>query len=67
MVHFTQGPGAFFTTFRTEHPGGRRPGAGRRPPYDPNVIDVEVVEDDDEHGPPELARAPLIVSYTRRP
>jgi len=57
QVHFTQGPGAFFATF---HPGGAAPpgwGPGNGPapaPYDPNVIDAEVVEDDDDYGPPEL-------------
>jgi hypothetical protein len=57
QVHFTQGPGVFFTTFRSPGPGpaGWEPGAAAHDPgHDPNVIDVEVVEDDDEHGPPEL-------------
>ena len=31
---------------------GRAPGAGDAD--DPNIIDAEVVEDDDDHGPPEL-------------
>ena len=31
------------------------------------MIDAEVVEDDDEHGPPELQRTALSDSYTRRP
>jgi hypothetical protein len=56
QVQFTQGPGAFFATFRTEAggPPGWGPAGGAVPePYDPNVIDAEVVEDDD-HGPPEL-------------
>ena len=53
QFHFSQGPGAFFTTFRTD--GGVPPGWGAaRPEDDPNIIDVEVVEDDEEHGPPEL-------------
>jgi hypothetical protein len=62
IMNFTQGPGAFFATFRTDAPGG--PGApggggpagwgGSSAAYDPNVIDVDVVEDDEEHGPPEL-------------
>jgi hypothetical protein len=55
-VQFTQGPGAFFATFRAEADGppGWGPTGGAAPePYDPNVIDAEVVEDDD-HGPPEL-------------
>jgi len=56
QVQFTQGPGAFFATFRS--PGAGPPGWGEGasapgPAHDPNVIDVEVV-DDDEHGPPEL-------------
>src|SRR5580704_6531328 len=56
QVQFTQGPGAFFATFRPEAggPPGWGPAGGAAPePYDPNVIDAEVVEDDD-HGPPEL-------------
>jgi hypothetical protein len=56
QVQFTQGPGAFFATFRAEAggPPGWGPAGGDAPePYDPNVIDAEVVEDDD-HGPPEL-------------
>jgi hypothetical protein len=40
---------------------GQSPGQGQGPSGsgydDPNVIDVEVVEDEDDHGPPEL-RAP---------
>ena len=57
QVHFTQAPGTFFATFRS---GGTTPpgwGAGNgqaAAPDDPNVIDAEVVEDDDEHRPPEL-------------
>lgn len=57
QVHFAQGPGAFFATFHTggTAPPGWGPGNGRAPaPYDPNVIDAEVVDDDDDHGPPEL-------------
>jgi hypothetical protein len=56
QVQFTQGPGAFLATFRAEAggPPGWGPAGGAAPePYDPNVIDAEVVEDDD-HGPPEL-------------
>ncbi len=36
--------------------GGAPSGQGGRSPYadDPNIIDAEVVEDDDDHGPPEL-------------
>lgn len=63
VMNFTQGPGAFFATFRTDVPGGPpgAPGAGgpggwggASASYDPNVIDVEVVDDDEDHGPPEL-------------
>jgi len=57
QVHFSQGPGAFFATFRSEGAGPAQwgPAGGAAPtPYDPNVIDAEVVEDDDDHGPPEL-------------
>lgn len=56
IMNFTQGPGAFFATFRTGAPEAGGPaGWGASPAaYDPNVIDVEVVEEDDEHGPPEL-------------
>jgi hypothetical protein len=56
VLNFTQGPGAFFTTFRTDAQGASAPGrwGGGSAGYDPNVIDVDVVDDDDEHGPPEL-------------
>jgi hypothetical protein len=56
VVNFSQGPGAFFATFRNGSPGpGGQEGWGAPPtPYDPNVIDVEVVEDDEDHGPPEI-------------
>ncbi len=51
QVNFMQGPGMFFTTFRTGPQGG---GPGTRPPSGPgDVIDAEVVDDDDP-GPPEL-------------
>jgi hypothetical protein len=55
VMNFTQGPGAFFATFRTDAPGAGAPGSrgSSSAGYDPNVIDVEVVEEDD-HGPPEL-------------
>jgi hypothetical protein len=58
QVHFTQGPGTFFATFRTPGgpgaPGGwAPPGAGTAARSDPTVIDAEVVDDDD--GPPELS------------
>jgi hypothetical protein len=64
-VQFTQAPGAFFASFGG--PGGGGPaGWGQAPGRqaagsdggafadDPNIIDAEVVEDDDDHGPPEL-------------
>jgi hypothetical protein len=55
IMNLTQGPGAFFATFRTGAPGAGGPtGWGTSPEHDPNVIDVEVVDDDDDHGPPEL-------------
>jgi hypothetical protein len=59
IMNFTQGPGAFFTTFRTDAQGAGVPGGWGSPSsgHDPNIIDVEVVDDDEEHGPPEL-RAP---------
>ena len=55
VMNFTQGPGAFFATLRTDGTGAGTPsGWGNQPArYDPDVIDVEVV-DDDEPGPPEL-------------
>jgi hypothetical protein len=56
VVNFSQGPGAFFATFHTGAPGADGPaGWGAAPTTnDPNVIDVDVVEDDEDHGPPEL-------------
>jgi hypothetical protein len=56
IMNFTQGPGAFFATFRTDAQGAGGPAGwgGTSATYDPNVIDVDVVDDDDEHGPPEL-------------
>jgi hypothetical protein len=64
-VQFTQTPGTFFANFTG--PGGSGPtgwGQGQgQPPSgsgggsfadDPNIIDAEVVEDEDDHGPPEL-------------
>jgi hypothetical protein len=65
-VQFMQAPGAFFASFNG--PAGWGPGAGPGPGTgpatgqgaqaryadDPNIIDAEVVEDDDDHGPPEL-------------
>lgn len=62
FMNFTQGPGAFFATFRSDGQGGPG-GAGAGGPagwggssaaYDPNVIDVDVVDDEEDHGPPEL-------------
>jgi hypothetical protein len=56
VMNFSQGPGAFFATFGTGAPGPDGPaGWGTSPAsHDPNVIDVEVVEDDEDHGPSEL-------------
>ncbi|HWD55389.1 MAG TPA: hypothetical protein VG346_09710 [Acidimicrobiales bacterium] len=56
VMNFSQGPGAFFATFRTGEPapGGPAGWGQSQAPHDPNVIDVEVVEEDEEHGPPEL-------------
>ena len=53
-VNVTQGPGVFFTTFRatTGGPPGWTPSGD--PAHDPNVIDAEVVDEDDDRGPPEL-------------
>jgi len=70
QVHFTQGPGTFFATFRSPAgapggpggPGGAggpggwgAPGAAHQ--GDSTIIDAEVVEDDDGDGtsPPELS------------
>jgi hypothetical protein len=50
QMNFMQGPGVFFTTFRTGGPG---PGWGSHVD-DADVIDAEVVEDDERQGPPEL-------------
>ncbi len=61
QVHFAQGPGTFFATFRSPGagPGGPGgwgpPGAGTATDDDPNVIDAEVVEDDDGSSPPGLS------------
>ena len=52
-VQFSQNPGVFFATFR-QGTGPNGWGPTQSPHDDPNVIDAEVVEDDDEHGPPEL-------------
>lgn len=61
---FTQSPSAFFASFTTPAgwgapapapgPAGRGPATSGNDADDPNIIDVEVVEDDDDHGPPEL-------------
>jgi hypothetical protein len=63
-VQFMQAPGAFFATFTAPGGAGAARGGpgqgqappGRRAPYadDPSIIDAEVVEDDEDHGPPEL-------------
>jgi hypothetical protein len=65
-LQFTQDPGAFFATFQSGGggaAGGRGGPAGpdartrwgpSRVPYEGDVIDAEVVEDDDQRGPPEL-------------
>jgi hypothetical protein len=65
QMHFTQGPGGFFATFTgpgAGAPAGWAPGRGQsagsgsgaRNAHDSSIIDAEVVEDDDDHGPPEL-------------
>jgi hypothetical protein len=56
QVHFTQGPGAFFATFGSGNAGptGWGNAGPTGPAHDADVIDAEVVEDDDDHGPPEL-------------
>jgi hypothetical protein len=61
---FTQSPGAFFASFNGPAgwgtgAAGQGPGAGSATGQahyadDPNIIDAEVVEDDDDHWPPEL-------------
>jgi hypothetical protein len=58
---FTQAPGAVFTVFQTGgmpfNTGGMPPRGGpQRPPtyVDGDVIDAEVVDEDEDHGPPEL-------------
>jgi hypothetical protein len=60
-VQFTQAPGAFFAGFTGPGDGwGQSRGqpssgsSGGSFADDPNIIDAEVVEDDDDHGPPEL-------------
>jgi hypothetical protein len=59
QVHFAQGPGTFFATFRSPGgpggPGGWAPTGRTDASHDPTVIDAEVVEDDDGSGPPELS------------
>jgi hypothetical protein len=66
FTQFTQNPGAFFASFTGPAGWGQSPGQGSGPgpgngqssrasyADDPNIIDAEVVEDDDDHGPPEL-------------
>ena len=51
QMNFMQGPGIFFTTFRT---GGPDPSGWGPQAQDADVIDAEVVEDDERQGPPEL-------------
>jgi hypothetical protein len=68
-VQFMQAPGAFFATFTgpggwgqpgqagpAAAPGRGQAAAAGRASYadDPTIIDAEVVDDDDGHGPPEL-------------
>jgi hypothetical protein len=60
-VQFMQAPGAFFANFTGPAGWGQAPGAGQAAPSgrasyadDPTIIDAEVVEDDDDHGPSEL-------------
>jgi len=57
FTQFTQSPAAFFASFNTP-PGwtaGQAQGHGAASQRDdPNIIDAEVVEDDDDHEPPEL-------------
>ncbi len=51
---FTQGPGAVFTFFST---GGAPPQGGAQPSsahHDGDVIDAEVIDEDEDYGPPEL-------------
>ena len=52
QVQFTRAPGMFFTTVRST--GTAAPGPGPAAAHERDVIDVEVVEDDGEQGPPEL-------------
>ena len=56
FVNLTQGPGLFFTSFRSGpgQPPGWGPGGASGASGRSDVIDVVVVEDDDDHGPPEL-------------
>ena len=61
FTQFTQSPGAFFANFNPPAgwPNGQGHGQGHGNAAasqrdDPNIIDAEVVEDDDDHGPPEL-------------
>jgi len=55
FTQFTQAPGAFFANFGAPAGWGPTAGPGQAPyANDPTIIDAEVVEDDDDHGPPEL-------------
>ena len=69
QVHFTQGPGAFFATFRSDGggPAGLGAGGGAAPtPYDSDIIDAEVVRTTTITGRPSCTRR-ADRSYTRRP
>jgi hypothetical protein len=52
-MNFMQGPGVYITSFRTGSPGAPGWGADAQDD-DGDVIDAEVVDDDEHHGPPEL-------------
>jgi hypothetical protein len=54
VMNFFQGPGVYFSTFRTGAQGAPGWGGYEQQGDDGDVIDAEVVEDDEHHGPPEL-------------
>jgi hypothetical protein len=63
QFHVSQGPGGMFTFFSTSGvppnqwvpgPGSGAGSGGAAGHHDRDVIDVEVVDDDGDHGPPEL-------------
>jgi hypothetical protein len=61
QVQFMQGPGSFFATFGGPGAGpagwgaqGQAQSPSGSGTHDETIIDAEVVEDDDDHGPPEL-------------